>query len=163
MPPDPRYREIIKSSMVTAAGIGGAGTFFPVLDMAGIAAIWTGMVVAIAEASGHPTSKATVGKVVAAAVSGVSGYYVGSKILTFLAAPLIVAFPVAGVPAVMATNVMLNGLFTYRLGMACTAHFSRPDFTIEDLGDIALRIAKLLVKFPLPSEVAEIRHLLFDN
>ncbi|SDH01787.1 protein of unknown function [Sinosporangium album] len=159
---DPRYHDIVKRCMITAAGIGGAGVFLPVLDMAGIAAIWTGMVVSIANASGNPMSKATVGKVVSAAVSAVSGYYVGSKILTFLAAPLLIAFPVAGVPAVLAVNVMLNGLFTYRLGKTCAADFSRPDFTAEDLGRLVGRIARLLVKVPLPSEVAEVRRLLFN-
>ncbi|MGW5158667.1 hypothetical protein ACWEPN_24595 [Nonomuraea wenchangensis] len=162
MPLDHRYRDIVKKAMISAAGVGGAGIFLPVLDMAGIAAVWTVMVVAIADASGHPASRATVGKVVAAAVSGVSGYYVGSKVLTYLAAPLLVAFPVAGVPAVIAVNVMLNGLFTYRLGKVCAADFSRPNFTLEDLGDLALRIARLLIKIPMPGEIAEVRHLLFD-
>ncbi|MEV7803258.1 hypothetical protein AB0O28_09970 [Microbispora sp. NPDC088329] len=159
---DHRYQGIVKTAMISAAGVGTVGTFLPVVDLAGITTTWTTMVVAIARASGHPASTATVGKVVAAAVAGVSGYYAGSKMLSAVALPLIVAFPVVGVPSVVAVNVMLNGLFTYRLGKSCAADFSRPGFTADDLADLAARITQLLVKIPMPRELAEVKQLLFQ-
>jgi hypothetical protein len=157
---DEKYEGIIGGSVVTTAGIAVPGLFVPALDMAGVGATWTVMIGAIAEKSDREISPETVAKLVAAAVSAVSGYVLGSKILTWLAAPLIMAFPVAGVPAAVAVNAALNGLFTLRLGLACVSNFSRPDFNALDLANFIVSLAGLMAKWPSSEEIAFVQKML---
>jgi hypothetical protein len=157
---DKKYHDPIRIAVIAAAGIGVPGIFVPALDMGGIGVIWTTMVGAILAKAGRQVSSATVAKIVAAAVSAVSGYVLGSKILTWLAAPLIVAFPVAGVPAVVALNSMLNGIFTLRLGLACARRFDDPSFTAADVLDLAADISSQLVGLPNGDEIQTIKDIL---
>lgn len=128
--------------------------------MAGVGATWTVMIGAIADKAGLELTPAATAKLVAAGVTAVSGYVIGSKILTWVAAPLILAFPVAGIPAAIAVNATLNGLFTLRLGLACATKFSRPDFDTSDVIDLAVSIGGFLVKVPNAEELALVRELL---
>ncbi|MFE3696138.1 hypothetical protein ACFXPB_36775 [Streptomyces sp. NPDC059129] len=128
--------------------------------MAGVGATWTVMVGAIADKAGLDLTPAAIAKLVAAGVTAVSGYVLGSKILTWAATPLILAFPVAGVPAAIAVNATLNGLFTLRLGLACASKFSRPDFDTSDVLDLALGIGGFLIKMPTSAELSLVRELL---
>ncbi|MEU0991452.1 hypothetical protein [Streptomyces sp. NPDC005953] len=118
------------------------------------------MVGAIADKAGLDLTPAAIAKLVAAGVTAVSGYVLGSKILTWAATPLILAFPVAGVPAAIAVNATLNGLFTLRLGLACASKFSRPDFDTSDVLDLALGIGGFLIKMPTSAELSLVRELL---
>ena len=119
----------VRSATLAAAGLGLPGLFYPGIDEAGMATIWVTMVTAIAKHCDARVSPATVGKMVTAAVSSVAAYTLGSKILTWAAMPILIAFPVAGIPAAAGVNSALNALFTYRLGKECIIRFSEPAFT----------------------------------
>jgi hypothetical protein len=153
---DPGTVSAIRKATIAAAGLGVPGLFHPGIDEAGMAAIWTGMVTAIARRSGATVSSAVVAKLVTSALSGVAAYTLGSKVLTWAALPLIAVFPVAGIPAVVALNSTLNALFTYRLGRECARRFSKPGFTARD----AVDVARHLLGLPTIAELGELRRML---
>ncbi|MFC7531524.1 hypothetical protein [Actinoplanes sp. GCM10030250] len=153
---DPGATSAIRKATLAAAGLGVPGLFHPGIDETGMAAIWTSMVTVVARRSGATVSPATITKLVTSALASVAAYTLGSKILTWLALPLIAAFPVAGVPAVVALNSTLNALFTYRLGRDCAQRFSRPGFTARD----ALDVGRHLVGLPTVTELADLRDVL---
>lgn len=70
--------------------------------------------------------------------------------------PLVAAAPVAGVPAVVALNVLLNGLFTLKLGVTTAKQLSRPGITTLD---IAL-IVKELVQLPSLDEIKLVKDMI---
>lgn len=157
---DKRYEDIIFGSVAVAAGVGVGGIFVPTLDMAGIGVTWTAMVLAIADESDLELDGVAVAKLVTSAVGGVSAYVFGSKVLTWLATPLILAYPIAGIPAAIAVNATLNALFTLRLGAACASKFSRPDFKATDLLDVVADIVGLLLKMPKREEIKYVKAIL---
>lgn len=157
-----KYYDAIGVAVAAAAGLGVPGLFVPGLDMAGVGAIWTTMVLSIAKTSGHELNAAAGAKIVTAAVGAVAGYVLGSKILTWAAAPLIIAFPVAGVPAAVALNAGLNGLFTLKLGIATARQFSRSDFNAMDVMELAASIAAQLTPLPSWDEIQTVREM-FSN
>jgi hypothetical protein len=72
------------------------------------------MIGAMAKKSGRDIDFDLISKVTGSAVSGVAGYYFASKLLTVAALPLLAAFPLAGIPAVVGMNGALNAIFTHR-------------------------------------------------
>jgi uncharacterized protein (DUF697 family) len=155
-----KYYRPVGTAVVAAAGLGVPGLFVPPLDMAGVGATWTGMVIAIAKKSGHEINTAAAGKIVAAAVGALGGYKLGSKLLTWAATPLLLTFPVAGVPAVVAANATLNALFTLKLGVATCKQFSRPGFGAKDTAELAVGIAGQLVPMPTRKEMGLVKELI---
>lgn len=152
----PTADDAIRTATLAAAGLGVPGLFHPGLDEAGMTAIWLTMVTTVAKRCGANLSSATAGKFVTSALSSVAAYSLGSKILTWAAMPVLLSFPVAGIPAAVAMNSVLNGLFTYRLGRECVTRFSDPRFTARDVVDFG----RHLIAFPTFAEVAEIKRVL---
>jgi hypothetical protein len=157
---DEKYYGTVATAVASAAGVGVVGLFMPALDMAGVGATWTGMVIAIAAKSGHDLNAAAAAKVVAATLSAVSGYALGSKILTWAATPLVLTFPVAGIPSVVAVNAALNGLFTLKLGVATINQFSRPNFNVMDGAQLAVAIVGQLHPIPSMDEVRLVKKMI---
>lgn len=155
-----KYRGIVGAGVAAASGVAVPGLFVPALDMAGVGATWTTMVAAIAKKSGLSLNTPTTAKIVASSISAVSAYVIGSKILTWAAAPLVVALPVAGIPAVVALNVALNGLFTLRLGVVCSRHFSRAGFSDGDAARLGISIGTHLLGWPTADEIRLVKELL---
>ncbi len=157
---DERFRAPIAAGVVAACSVGAPGFILPPLDVGGVAVTWTTMLTALAVRSGYSFSADVIAKLVVAAVSAVASYKIGCKILTLAATPLILACPVAGVPAALALNVGLNGLFTLRLGLACTSLFSRPGCTPQDALDFVKTIKGHMVRLPSMDELRLVRELL---
>lgn len=155
----PAPDKMIKTAVVAAAGLGVPGLFLPGLDEGGMTLIWGTMVTTLAHSFGAELSPVIVAKYVAAGLSGVAAYTLGSKVLTWAAAPLLVAVPFAGVPAAVALNSGLNGLFTLRLGRRTHQSFQSPQFTSADL----MGIARHLIGIPLPSEISDLYRMLADR
>ena len=153
---DPGAVSAIRTATMAAAGLGVPGLFHPGLDQAGMATVWVTMVTTVARRCGADISRATVIKLVTSALSSVAAYTLGSKILTWAALPLLAAFPVAGIPAVVALNSTLNALFTYRLGRECVRRFGRPGFTARDMLDVG----RHLLGLPTVAELAELGEVL---
>jgi uncharacterized protein (DUF697 family) len=121
-----------------------------------MAAIWLTMVTTIARRSGATLSPAAAGKFVTSALSGVMGYQLGSRILTWaVMSPLVIAFPVGGIPAAAAINAGLNALFTYRLGKECVRRFATANFTAAD----TRALGRALVGLPSVQEINDLRRL----
>lgn len=150
---------IIKAATLAAAGVGIPGLFHPGLDEGGMALIWGSMVTKLATNCNAEISPVTVAKYVSAALSGVAAYTLGSKGLTWAASPLILAFPVAGIPAAVALNSGLNALFTLRLGRQTHRNFQSPNFAPGEL----LGIAHHLVGIPHLSEIRDVKQLLVNR
>jgi hypothetical protein len=155
-----KYYDTVSVAVAAAAGIGAPGLLIPGLDMAGVGTTWTVMILGIAKISGHELNAASAAKIATAAIGAVSGYMLGSKILTWAAAPLILTFPVAGVPAAILVNATLNGLFTLKLGCAAAKQLSRPEFNALDIMDLATSIASLLTPVPSSRELQLVREML---
>ncbi len=160
MPVHQRDKNIVKTAMVAATGLGIPGIFNPGLDTVGMAGIWTTMVGAIAAKSGHSVSPNMIAKLVGASVAAVSSYLLGSKILTWVATPLILACPIAGVPAAASVNGFLNGLFTYRLGLTVSNQMAKPNLSQDDLLNLCMAIVPHLIYLPNIDEIREVQNLL---
>jgi uncharacterized protein (DUF697 family) len=145
--------ETIRAACWAAAGLGVPGVLNPGLDEAGIAAIWSTMVLTIAKQSGASVSPATAAKLATSAVSSVAAYTLGSKILSWM---VIFAIPGGGIPAAMAANAGLNALFTFRLGRESMRRFSNPQFTSVDV----MQCAKHLIAIPTWAEIREVKQIL---
>jgi hypothetical protein len=155
-----RYLGPIKTAVAAAAGTGIPAGFVPALDTGGIGTIWSTMIGGIAARAGREIGAPDLARLVATAVSAVSGYVLGSKILSWLAAPLAIAFPVDGVPAAVAVRAMLNGIFTLRLGTACAQHFTDPGFTGLDIANLTAGISARLTRLPNGDEIKTIKDML---
>jgi len=119
------------------------------------------MILSIAKTSGREINAASAGKIAGAAIGAVSGYVLGSKILTYAAVVILIPyFPVAGIPAVVALNALLNGLFTLKLGIATARQFSRPDFNTTDIIDLAASIAGQLTPIPSSGELQVVHEMI---
>jgi hypothetical protein len=143
----------IRIAVKAAAGIGGVGILAPGLDEVGMGAVWTAMVGAIARKHDLELSAATAGKLVAAAVAGVSGYRLGSKILTWSLLVILHALPFVAIPAACGMNIALNVLFTYKLGKLCATRFADPDLTRAEI----FAIARCIVMIPTLHELRDLR------
>jgi uncharacterized protein (DUF697 family) len=151
--------DAIRIATRAAAGLGVPGLFHPGLDEAGMAAIWLTMVITIAKRCGARLTTATAGKFVTAALSSVTAYSLGSKILTWAALAVLIAVPGVALPAAVAMNAALNAAFTYRLGRECVRRFSEPKFSSVDVIDFG----RQLVAVPSWAEVADMKRLLFGQ
>jgi hypothetical protein len=157
---DDRYLEPIRAAVIAAAGTGVPVIFVPALDMGGIGVIWTAMIGGIASGAGQQVARPAIARLAAAAVGAASGYVLDSKILTWLAAPLMIAFPVAGVPQAVAVSSMLNGIFTLRLGAACAHRFADPAFTAAGMPGLTAGIGNRLARLPSGDEIKMIKDIL---
>jgi hypothetical protein len=154
------HKGIVKKAVVSAAGVGLPGIVAPTLDTAGVASVWTIMVGALAKKSGHNVDAKLIAKLITGALASVASYQLGSKILTWLAVPLILTFPVAGIPAVVGLNGVLNAIFTYRLGVFLSEQLTRSDFTTRDFIGLSQRIGAIFLGVPTPREIADVKELL---
>jgi len=154
------YLGPIKTAVVAATGTGIPAVLVPALDAGGIGPIWATMISGIAARAGREICAPDIAGLVTTAVGAVSGYVRGSKILSWLAAPLVIAFPVAGVPPTVAVGAMLNGIFTLRLGRACARRFTDPGFTGLDMADLTAGIGGRLARLPSGEEIKTIKDML---
>jgi uncharacterized protein (DUF697 family) len=148
--------EAVRAAAFAAAGLGVPGVFHPGIDEAGMGAIWLTMTTTIAKRCGASISPATAGKLVAAALSSVAAYSIGSKILSWGVIIVFSVIPAAGIPAAAVMNAGLNALFTCRLGRECIRRFSDPNFTSADV----IELGRLMVLPPGWTEIRDIKRML---
>lgn len=160
MPVTEEHKGIVKKAVVSSASLGVPGLLVPAVDTVGVAGVWTTMVGTLAKKSGHKVDAKLIAKLVAAGLASVGGYQLGSKILTWLAVPLILAFPVAGIPAAAGLNGALNALFTYRLGAFVSGQLTRSNFTSQDFVGLSTSMGAFLLGVPTPREIADVKELL---
>jgi len=146
--------------VAVAAAAGAPGGAVPAVEVGGIGVIWAAMVAAIVARAHREPGAAAIDRLVVTAVGAVSGYVQGSRVLGWLAAPLIVAFPVPGVPAAVAVDAMLNGVFTLRLGLACTRRCHDPAAAHSDVLGRPAEIGSQLIGLPDTGEIQTIKEIL---
>lgn len=152
-----KYEAPIRTGVAAASAIGPAGIIFPGFDMAGIGVVWTTMLGAIANKSDHAVDGAAIAKIAAAGVRAASGYALGSKVLSWSVMLLV---PVGGIPAAMAANAALNGLFTLKLGATTAKQFDRPNFNGLDAVKLAGSIVHAIHPIPTGEELALLKSML---
>lgn len=160
MPIEEKYKDSVKKAMKITGAVGLPGIFIPGLDSTTVGVAWANMIRELAKESGHEIDKGVIAKLVGAALAAVAAYQTGSKILTWIASPLLLAFPVAGIPIAAGVNGALNALFTYRLGLSVSKQLSRTDFTAKDFAGLTFSVGRQLVHLPSHSEIAEVRYVL---
>ena len=147
-----KYKTIIEEHAAGAAAAAIPSVVSPFLDVAGVAAVWTNMLVKIAQKSGQQVSHQFIMKFATSIASGVSGYMAGSKIFTML----LHLIPGVGTVAYIGINGFLNYMFTYRLGKMTANLMERNDFDLSDITNVATQVVLPLLAIPSVSEVAEI-------
>lgn len=147
-----KYHDIMKGSVVAAAAVGVPGVFVPGIDVAAMSGIWINMIIQVSEKAGKPLNGDKAAKFVAAIGAGVAGYYAGSKLFTML----LHAIPGVGTGAAIGINALLNGVYTYRLCNTLVGQFERSTFNGDDLLDLTITIAPMLLPLPSPSEAGEV-------
>ena len=154
------YPGPIRAAVIAAAGTGAPVVRVPDLDMQGVGVIWSVMIDGIAATAGHQICPACVAEITGTAVGAASDYAAGSRVLTWLAVPLAIAFPVTGVPARVAVKSMLGAIFTVRLAEECACHFAAPVFTRSHLLELTGRIRGRLARLPHGGEITLVKDLL---
>ena len=137
---DSEYKDIVDAAALAAAGAGVPGTFTPGFDLVAIGGIWTSMMVAIAEKSGHEVDRAFAAKTISAVGAGIVAYSAGSKILTFG----LLTIPGAGWITAVTMNGALNYWYTKRLGKALAEMFGRPNLQLKDANAVARALVPAL-------------------
>jgi hypothetical protein len=154
------YKDVVKKAVIGAAGVSVPGTLVPGVDMAGTATVWTTMIGAIAKKSGREIDVGVLAKMAGSAAAGVAGYYAASKFLTYAALPLLVVFPVAGIPAVAGLNSALNAILTYRLAKIASELISNPAVDEQAITTLGRDVAGYMKGIPTMREVGEIEKLI---
>ena len=151
-------QEIINRAALKAAGLGIPGSFFPPLDMAGMAFIWIKLMKDLAKASGHKINFYLATKFILSVTSGASFYLGGSKLLN----ALLHAIPGAGTVTAASTNAAFNWIYTLRLGKLLASQFNQPTFDSRTLIVSASGIASLMFAIPTSDEVSDAFHTIGD-
>ncbi|HXL93672.1 MAG TPA: hypothetical protein VN969_32475 [Streptosporangiaceae bacterium] len=154
------YPRLIRAAVIAAAGTDGPVVRVPDFGMEGVGVIWGVMTGGIAITAGHWIGPACVAEITVTAVRAASDYAEGSRVLTWLAAPLAIAFPVTGVPAAVAAKSMLSAIFTLRLAEECVRHFAPPVFTPIHLLQLTGHIRGTIARLPRGEEITLVKTLL---
>jgi uncharacterized protein (DUF697 family) len=154
------YNDIIGAAVVTTAGLGVGTAFAPGADIALCGGAWVGMMVAIADRSGHQENKAFWGKVLASVGMGAAGYWAGSKVFTGI---LFYVIPGAGSVTAATLNALLNGLYTWRLGNSFANLFDKSDIDLRDVGAVAGYLRGALAPIPTYGEVRHVWGLIREH
>ncbi|MDJ0662268.1 MAG: hypothetical protein QNJ42_22680 [Crocosphaera sp.] len=147
------YDGIIHGFAVECAGVGLAAAGTPA-DLPLVTGSWVAMTLVIANQTGHTLSKDSVSKFVTTVIQGAGAYIVGSRVFTFLLNFVVPGFGTVGAASL---NAALNWIYTFRFGREIAKRFERPNFSIDELSELALIFPQLI--FPTPS-VDEIRNAL---
>lgn len=136
---------IIVGSMIVTIGASPGGALCPMLDLSVVAATWATMLYKIGEAHKVTFTKTECAKIITACGASVTGYLAGSKCINWLLNLL----PGLGTLGAMAGNAVLNGYYTYAIGMAFHKMLETEDIN----GKTVVEIAKLLLRYfvPIPS------------
>lgn len=143
------YQETIFEHALAAAATGGTvGALLPGLDTIGVSAIWLSMIAQIAEHSHNATDEAAAQKFVITVLQGAGSYIAGSTILRYLL--LLTGIGALGSAAL---NVLLNFLYTARLGIFIAELYDQPGFTMEHALSTMHSAGKIIFAVPTVDEL----------
>jgi uncharacterized protein (DUF697 family) len=146
------YQDIVKNAVRASAAAGVPGAFSAGADIAGLAVVWGGMMLAIAKRSGHELDRTMAIKVASSAIASVAAYATGIK----LASMAFHAIPGAGTAAAVGISSGLNMLFTLKFAKVLVKNFDCAELDLTDLGERLTRDLLAMFSFwTLFSEVGE--------
>lgn len=125
-----KYQDIVATAVRASAAAGVPGAFTAGADIAGLTLVWGGMMVAIADRSGHQLDHRMAVKVAASAITSIATYATGVK----LATKAFHLIPGAGTIAAIGISSGLNMLFTLRFAKVVIASFDAPELDLPELG-----------------------------
>lgn len=125
-----KYQDIVTTAVRASAAAGVPGAFTAGADIAGLTLVWGGMMVAIAERSGHELDRSMAVKVAASAITSIAAYATGIK----LATKAFHLIPGAGTVAAIGISAGLNMLFTLRFAKVVIDNFDKPGLDLPELG-----------------------------
>ncbi len=151
-------KDIITQSVIITAGVGPAGALCPILDIGTVSGTWGLMFCRIAEYHNVEMTSETAVKIITSCGAGIFGYLGGSKVFTFL----LNLIPGIGTLGAMGANAMLNGYYTYALGIAFHEMLRTTDINDRTIKEISIILLRLFVPIPSVSDLKEIYHLIHD-
>lgn len=147
-----RYEKLVAAAVAASAAAGVPGAFSFGADIAGLATIWGGLMVAVANRSGHELDKPYAVKIAGSVLASVAGYMAGIKMAT----GLFHLIPGAGTLTAVGISTSLNMLFTYRFGKLLVERFDKPDIDLSGLvSDLAHDLFRVLSLGSLVSDGKE--------
>jgi hypothetical protein len=130
----------IRVAALAVGELGVPGLFRSGQGETNLAAIWQTMITAIAKQSRVPLSSETTEEIVAAALSSIAPYTLGSKVIGWTMTSILSALSGTVIPAATAVNTALDIVFTYRLGKECVRRFAEPGFARSAKIDFGRRL-----------------------
>lgn len=143
-----RYIPAVRTALTAAAAVGPVGVFGNI-DAVAVGAVWAKMLYDLQQESNVKLSN-NPKRVATGIAMGVAGYYVGSKIASWLC----FLIPGAGIFIGMSLSTIVNVYFTYRLALILISLMD--DETALNDDEIIKYVVSLLKKYPSLSEVKEI-------
>ncbi len=147
----PKYKDIVVTSLKAVTVLSVPGTFVPFLDEAALPAIWGKMIFDIVERSGKPMSMQMALKLASGVILGLvahkTAHVIIIKALAWTGAGAVVSLPL---------NIVIHGLFTYRLGKIMIRDFERDGTTFDDVVRYAVVIIPQLIPVPTPAELHDL-------
>lgn len=126
---DEEYDDIVRTAAAAAAATGPlAMSPVPATDTLAIAGIWTAMMTAIAQRTGHRLDAETAKKVAVGISGAAGGYWVGCKWFTWILAKI----PGVGMVTGSGINSTLNVGFTLWLAYSFIDLFEEDDIDLTD-------------------------------
>jgi len=151
-----KYRVIVRNGVASATAAGPLGAVTGPFDAAAIGSIWTTMLVAIGDRSGHSIDGTFVTKFISTVGSGAVAYYGGCKAATWL----FHLIPGAGTLAAMGVSSALNAVFIYKFGAATSKLLNKNSFDLTDAADAASSVLLSMCTFPSFGEVKDLLDLM---
>ncbi|MBO5921812.1 MAG: hypothetical protein J6Q48_05425 [Bacteroidaceae bacterium] len=149
-----KYRNIVRNSLIAAAGISPLG-LFGTLDTVGVAACWTTMFFAIKEESDSSFS-GDPKRIALNVATGIASYYLGCKAATFAMFCIPGLGPLVAIVAALGVSACCNIYFTYKFAIATIDLMNKPSYSNDNVIQAFLDILKKLPSVKEVKEIAEI-------
>jgi hypothetical protein len=142
---------IFEHALAAAATDGTIGALAPELDTIGISAIWLSMIVQISEHSHNASDDAAAQKFVFSISQGSGSYIASAPTLRVLRYVLL--FTDIGILEPAALNVLLNFLYTARLGIFIAELYEQSEFSMEHTLSTLNSAGKIIFAVPTVDEL----------
>lgn len=149
-----KYRQIVRNSLIAAAGISPLG-LFGTLDTVAVGACWTTLFLAIRDESGSSFGNDPK-RIGLAAATGIASYYIGCKAATFAMFCIPGLGPFVAIIAALGVSACCNIYFTYKFAVAAIDLMNKSHYSDDSIIEAFIHVLK---KLPNKDEVKEIAEL----
>lgn len=148
------YRQIVRNSLIAAAGISPLG-IFGALDTVAVGACWTTLFIAIRNKSNSSFGDDPK-RIALAAATGIASYYIGCKAATFAMFCIPGLGPLVAIVAALGVSACCNIYFTYKFAVATIDLMNKSHYSDDNIIEAFLNILKKLPNVNEVKEIAEI-------